>query len=358
MARPPDRAWTHPPRSTRERSSSVRVSVIGLGKLGAPLAAVIAHRGHIVIGADLNPEFVRQINDGKAPVEETGLQQMIDGCRSHLSATTDTQEAVAQTELSHVIVPTPSGPDGTFSLRHVLDAVAPIGAALREKTGFHVVALTSTVMPGHTAGKVLPALEKASGKRCGTDFGLCYNPEFIALGNVIDGLLHPDFVLIGESDPRSGTRQPRDAGRGDRLAEPRAGGPSGTTGENAPAHRGDGRDSGALLQASHVDRRGVAEPRAGAATGGSRNARVRIRSGRHGYRAGDPRGEGHLHRLRCRVCELRGRPRFGDALGRVQATGSSLGQGRGHGCRLLATPSPRALRRPGETRGVWAGFLG
>src|SRR6266568_1798064 len=204
MARPPDRAWTHPPRSTRERSSSVRVSVIGLGKLGAPLAAVIAHRGHTVIGADLNPEFVRQINDGKAPVEETGLQQMIDGCRSHLSATTDTQEAVAQTELSHVIVPTPSGPDGKFSLRHVLDAVAPIGAALREKTGFHVVALTSTVMPGHTAGKVLPALEKASGKRCGTDFGLCYNPEFIALGNVIDGLLHPDFVLIGESDPRSG----------------------------------------------------------------------------------------------------------------------------------------------------------
>ncbi len=182
----------------------MRVSVIGLGKLGAPLAAVIAHRGHTVIGADLNPEFVRQINDGKAPVEETGLQQMIDGCRSHLSATTDTQEAVAQTELSHVIVPTPSGPDGKFSLRHVLDAVAPIGAALREKTGFHVVALTSTVMPGHTAGKVLPALEKASGKRCGTDFGLCYNPEFIALGNVIDGLLHPDFVLIGESDPRSG----------------------------------------------------------------------------------------------------------------------------------------------------------
>jgi UDPglucose 6-dehydrogenase len=182
----------------------MRVSVIGLGKLGSSLAAVIAHKGHTVVGVDRNRDFVRQINEGRAPVEEPGLQQMIDGCRGRLSATTDTREAVAGTELTHVIVPTPSGPDGRFSLKHVLEAVAPIGAALGEKTSFHVVSLTSTVMPGHTQGRVLPALEEASGRKCGVDFGLCYNPEFIALGNVIEGLLHPDFLLIGESDPRSG----------------------------------------------------------------------------------------------------------------------------------------------------------
>jgi UDPglucose 6-dehydrogenase len=82
--------------------------------------------------------------------------------------------------------------------------MAQVGAALGEKSSFHVVSLTSTVMPGHTESRVLPALEKASGRKCGVDFGLCYNPEFIALGNVIQGLLHPDFLLIGESDARSG----------------------------------------------------------------------------------------------------------------------------------------------------------
>jgi len=182
----------------------MRVSVIGLGKLGSSLAAVIAHKGHTVIGVDVNPDFVRQINAGRAPVDETGLQQMIDGCRERLSATTDTRKAVAESDLTHVIVPTPSGPDGRFSLKHVLEAMTLVGSALREKASFHVVSLTSTVMPGHTQGRVLPALEEASGRKCGTDFGLCYNPEFIALGNVIQGLLHPDFLLIGESDTRTG----------------------------------------------------------------------------------------------------------------------------------------------------------
>ncbi len=182
----------------------MRVSVIGLGKLGSSLAAVIAHKGHTVVGVDVDPDLVSRLNAGRAPVEETGLQEMIDGCRGRLSATTDTRDAVARTDLTHVIVPTPSGPDGTFSLKHVLEVMAQVGAALREKPSFHVVSLTSTVMPGHTQSRVRPALEEASGRKCGEDFGLCYNPEFIALGNVIQGLLHPDFLLIGESDARSG----------------------------------------------------------------------------------------------------------------------------------------------------------
>jgi UDPglucose 6-dehydrogenase len=184
--------------------NALRVSVIGLGKLGSPLAAVIASKGHTVVGADVNTELVRLINERRAPVPEPGLQTLIDGSRERLTATTDVEAAVANTDLTHVIVPTPSGPDGRFSLRFVLDTLAPIGAALRRKTAFHVVSLTSTVMPGDTSGTVLPALEKASGRGCGVGFGLCYNPEFIALGNVVEGLLYPDFLLIGESDARSG----------------------------------------------------------------------------------------------------------------------------------------------------------
>jgi UDPglucose 6-dehydrogenase len=103
-----------------------------------------------------------------------------------------------------MIVPTPSDADGTFSLRFVLPACEEVGAALRDKEGFHLVVLTSTVMPGATDSAVRQALEDASGKRAGIDFGLCYSPEFIALGSVVHDFLHPDFLLVGESDERSG----------------------------------------------------------------------------------------------------------------------------------------------------------
>lgn len=182
----------------------MKISVVGLGKLGSPLAAVAASKGHTVVGADLNEGFVRAINEGRPPVEEPGLAERIAANRERLSATTDVRRAVLETDVTFLIVPTPSGPDGRFSTKYVLSAAGPVAAALREKSGYHVVSLTSTVMPGATGGELLPALERGSGRRCGPDFGLCYNPEFIALGNVIDGMLKPDFLLIGESDRRSG----------------------------------------------------------------------------------------------------------------------------------------------------------
>ncbi len=182
----------------------MRISVIGLGKLGAPLAAVLAHKGYTVIGMDLNPRPVRLINQGEAPVFEPGLDDLIKANRERLSATVDYDLAIANTEVTFIIVPTPSAENGVFSLRYVLAAAESIGKALRRKDGFHLVVLTSTVMPGATGDEVLPALEAHSGKRCGRDFGLCYNPEFIALGSVIRNMLNPDFILIGESDPRSG----------------------------------------------------------------------------------------------------------------------------------------------------------
>ncbi len=180
------------------------ISVVGLGKLGAPLAAVLAYKGYSVIGVDTNDQYVQLVNQGKAPVVETGLSELIQQSHSRLLATTDYQEAITQTEITFIIVPTPSTPEGGFSLKYVLTAIEQIGKALREKTTFHLVVLTSTVMPGATLNEVQPALEKFSGKRCGQDFGLCYNPEFIALGSVVRDMLNPDFILMGESDGRSG----------------------------------------------------------------------------------------------------------------------------------------------------------
>ena len=181
----------------------MRISVIGLGKLGAPLAVVLADKGFEVVGADINPDHVAAINAARAPVSESGLQERIDRAHSRLTATTDIVHAVSVTEATFVIVPTPSGPDGTFSNTHVISAVRKIGSALRAKNRRHLVVITSTVMPGATGGPIRQALEEAAGPTA-ANIDLCYSPEFIALGDVIYNLLNPDFLLIGEMDRRAG----------------------------------------------------------------------------------------------------------------------------------------------------------
>jgi UDPglucose 6-dehydrogenase len=183
----------------------MRISVVGLGKLGAPLLAVLASRGFEVCGIDLNQSLVDQVNNGVAPVLEPHLQGLLDAHKPRIRATTDWQIGIAGTDITGIIVPTPSGADGAFRNDFVLDAVERVGGVLRHKSGYHLVVVHSTTMPGSVGGPILERLEASSGKRVGGDLGLCYNPEFIALGNVVEGLLHPDFVLIGESDERAGS---------------------------------------------------------------------------------------------------------------------------------------------------------
>jgi UDPglucose 6-dehydrogenase len=180
------------------------VSVIGLGKLGTPMAGCFATRGFQVIAADLDPQKVDAIGRGVPPVHEPGLAELLLESKGRLSATQDTEAAVRDSEATFIVVGTPSEPDGGFSLRYVIPTCEAIGRALRGKNSFHLVVVTSTVMPGSTGGEIKSALERASGKRCGEGFGLCYSPEFIALGTVIRDFLNPDFLLIGESDPRAG----------------------------------------------------------------------------------------------------------------------------------------------------------
>jgi len=180
------------------------ISVVGLGKLGAVLAAVLAESGEEVIGVDTHPAVVSAINEHRAPVTEPGLGGLIARNGVRLSATSDLEEAVVRTGITFVVLPTPSRPDGTFSVDYVLSVAETIGKALRRKSSYHLVVISSTVMPGSMENLVLPLLEAVSGKCCGPDFGLCYNPEFIALGSVIRNMLNPDIILIGESDPKAG----------------------------------------------------------------------------------------------------------------------------------------------------------
>ena len=181
-----------------------RISVIGLGKLGASMAAAIASRGHDVIGVDVSQRAVDRLNAGEAPVQETGLQELIAANRPRLKATLSHEHAVLDSELSFVIVPTPSDDRGAFSIQYATYAFRQIGKALAKKAGYHTVVLTSTVLPGATRYGLTPVLEQSSGKTCGADFGLCYSPEFVALGSVIRDFLNPDFLLVGQFDQRSG----------------------------------------------------------------------------------------------------------------------------------------------------------
>jgi UDPglucose 6-dehydrogenase len=180
------------------------VSVIGLGKLGAPMAACFAARGFAVRAVDLNPQKVDAISRGLPPVHEPGLAELLAESGGRISATRDIEAAVNASDMTFVVVATPSEADGGFSLRYAIPSCESIGRALRTKSAYHVVVITSTVMPGSMGGPIKSALERASGKRCGVDFGLCYNPEFIALGTVIRDFYYPDFLLIGESDARAG----------------------------------------------------------------------------------------------------------------------------------------------------------
>jgi UDPglucose 6-dehydrogenase len=183
----------------------VNYSIIGLGKLGASMAAAIASRGFNVVGVDVNKRAVELVNSGLAPVQETDLEKTIIANRGRIRATESYDEALQNSDVSFVIVPTPSDERGAFSLQFAAWAFKEIAHALAHKKAFHLVVLTSTVLPGATRYGLMPILEKSSGKTCGVDFGLCYSPEFIALGSVIRDFLHPDFTLVGELDERSGT---------------------------------------------------------------------------------------------------------------------------------------------------------
>lgn len=182
----------------------MRLSVVGLGKLGACTATCFAYKGFEVIGVDTDGTTVDKINDGKAPIIEPQLQELIDHSRSRLSATQDYEYGFMNSDVTFLIVPTPSQEDGSFSDKYLRDALEYLARAFKKKDSYHLFVITSTISPGTIGENLIPLIETISGKRLNKDFGVCYNPEFIALGSVIKDFLHPDMVLIGESDSKAG----------------------------------------------------------------------------------------------------------------------------------------------------------
>jgi UDPglucose 6-dehydrogenase len=180
-----------------------KLSVIGLGKLGLPMAVFFASKGFQVIGIDVNLKLIKMVNEKKCPIYEPGLPELLKNSGKALVATDDYKYAIENSEASLIFLPTPSEGNKAFSTEYVELAGNRIAQNLKNKDVFHLIVLRSTVLPGATA-RLKDNLERVSGKKCGIDFGLCYNPEFLALGNVLRNLANPDLILIGESDPKSG----------------------------------------------------------------------------------------------------------------------------------------------------------
>jgi GDP-mannose 6-dehydrogenase len=173
-----------------------------LGYVGCVSAACFAEEGNSVIGVDVNPTKVEIINDGKSPIVEEGINELMAKVvkTGRLSATTDSAKAVRETDLSLVCVGTPSNQNGSLHLRHVEQVCREIGAAMKTKTSRHTVVIRSTMLPGTVQNTVVPALEETSGMKAVTDFGICINPEFLREGSSLKDFYSPPFTLIGADD--------------------------------------------------------------------------------------------------------------------------------------------------------------
>jgi len=184
-----------------------RLSVVGLGKLGACTASCFASAGYEVIAVDLNKDYVDLINKGETPIVEPRLREIITASSGRLKATQDFEEAILHCDITFLIVPTPSEPEGAFSDKYLKDALKPLATSLRKNNKpYHQFVITSTVSPGTTEENLIPLIEEYSGKKLNKGFFVCYNPEFIALGSVINDFFNPDLLLIGESSNLAGDR--------------------------------------------------------------------------------------------------------------------------------------------------------
>ena len=179
----------------------MKVSVFGLGYVGSVSAACFAEDGHEVIGVDVAPAKVAAINEGRSPIVEKGLDDLIrdNAAVGRLRATTNTAEAVRDTDLSLICVGTPSRKNGSLDLKYLERVAEQIGEALRDKDDYHVVVVRSTVLPGTTHEVVIPALERTSDKQYGTGFGVTVNPEFLRESTAIADFRHPPITLVGHN---------------------------------------------------------------------------------------------------------------------------------------------------------------
>jgi UDPglucose 6-dehydrogenase len=184
-----------------------RLSVIGSGYVGTTIAACFAEFGHEVVNVDIDQEIVDTINDGTAPIHEDGLAELVaehagPNSTGRLEATTD-YEAVLDTDVTFLCLPTPQNDDGSIDLSIMEAAADQLGATLAAKDAWHTAIVKSTVVPGSTEEEITPILETASGNTAGDEFGVGMNPEFLREGTAVHDFLDPNKVVLGADDDRA-----------------------------------------------------------------------------------------------------------------------------------------------------------
>ena len=181
------------------------ISVVGLGYVGAVSMACLAHLGFRMVGVDVAADKVEAIKAGRSPIVEERLGNLLaDGVADGLiDATDNLVAAVLETDVTFLSVGTPTAADGSCDLTYVRQASRAIGQAISMKESFHVVVLRCSVPPGTTLDVVCPEIEKASGKKLGVDFGLCFNPEFLREGVAVSDFFDPPKTVVGASDERT-----------------------------------------------------------------------------------------------------------------------------------------------------------
>lgn len=181
----------------------MKISIIGTGYVGLVTAVCLAHKGHDVTCVDSDAGKVAKINQGISPIYEKGLADLLkEHVHVNLTATTDLNKAVFDTEISLIAVGTPFDGD-EIDLSFIKEVARQIGTALQHKSSYHCVAVKSTVVPGTTDGVVIPHIEKYSGKTAGKDFGVGMNPEFLREGEAVGDFLYPDRIVLGGMDERT-----------------------------------------------------------------------------------------------------------------------------------------------------------
>jgi GDP-mannose 6-dehydrogenase len=184
----------------------MNIAIFGLGYVGSVSMACFARNGHHVIGVDVNQQKINDIQAGKSPIIEPGLDNLIkSGLESgNIRATNDVALAVDQAEIILITVGTPSKSNGSLETLYVERVCEDIGKELAIRKDYKVVAVRSTILPGIARDILLPLLETSSRKIAGNDFGFCVNPEFLREGSAISDFDQPPYTVIGELDDRSG----------------------------------------------------------------------------------------------------------------------------------------------------------
>jgi GDP-mannose 6-dehydrogenase len=183
----------------------MRISIFGLGYVGAVSLGCLARDGHHVVGVDIDPTKLDLIRNGQTPVIEAGMQELISGAvkSGRVEVTRDAGAALRATDISFLCVGTPPRQNGSQDLGAMERLCVELGDALRAKDGYHVFVVRSTVMPGTVESLIRGAIEEHSGKRLGKDFGLCFQPEFMREGSSIKDYDHPPMTVVGGDSPRS-----------------------------------------------------------------------------------------------------------------------------------------------------------